>query len=185
MVLISAALFWDTPYRLGYEKWDVAITGEQWETIFKNFNSVNTCKNHCVFFYVGWKYRPFVLAALTAAGYKDMHSYYWIKTNQSVEGFRRYTYAVEELLFGYSLSMQKAKWTNHAPTNPIERCNWFSCPSVTTLYKCPQDGEILNIHEKPPEVARHILSWHCTPDDTVLIIGAGSGEMLSAPCELF
>ena len=52
--------------------------------------------------------------------------------------------------------------------------NYFTHPSLLTLAK-DTSGNVINVTEKPPELAAFLLGMFCKPGATVLIVGTGAG----------
>jgi hypothetical protein len=58
--------------------------------------------------------------------------------------------------------------------DPRLRPNFFSCPSVASLAK-DSSGAIINVTEKPPQLAEFLLGMFCKKGANVLIVGTGAG----------
>ena len=104
---------------------------------------------------------------------QQVQNFFWYKEGQySAVPTGQYGLAVEMGSVGSHPHASRAPQC--LPTDPRKRHNFFSCPSVTTLYQKDIGGPI-NPCQKPIQLSRQLIANHCPPGGNVLVIGFGAG----------
>lgn len=171
--IFTDAFYNDAPF--GYELFpgDDQVTPQWFMTQSKQFDAVNTKGNHVWIVIHKIEDTHIVMEAMKERNYKNIQQVFWHKPNHYVEGpIHKLTPVVEIVTFGCIPDSSGIHWNVSA--DPRERPNFFSCPSVASLAK-DTSGNIINVTEKPPELAAYLLSMFCKPGATVLIVGTGAG----------
>ena len=166
-------MYTDSPY--GYDLFpnDQQITVQSLLGQSKQYDAINT--KECSVWIVIHKIDDthIVKEAMTTRGYTNLQQVYWTKPNQYVAGpVYRLTPVVEVITFGCMPNGAAITW--NVSEDPRLRPNIFSCPSVASLAK-DSSGNVINVTEKPPELAEFLLGMFCKKGATVLIVGTGAG----------
>lgn len=176
-LFFSEMIYFDTPFGITDESWDVALDEQDLQKIFHQLAAVNQA-NHCVcVFKCKYSDLGMIKNVMEKNNFSDAHPIYWWKPDANVVGLKRYTFAVENLMVGY-LGGRRNNYFNESGlrTNPENRHNIIQTPRVRSLHKNSTDDLPLNTCESPPALAHTLAKIHCIPGDDVIIIGAGSGS---------
>ncbi len=167
--------YFDTPYGLfgNRLKWDQQITSTDMDMIFKQFNTQQQSKTCVAVLFHKPTDSTLIANVLTEAAFQELTHLYWHKTNHFTSTpVSSYTSSVEMLTIGFKPNRQNCNW--QMETDPRARHNFFDLPPVTTYTK-DEKGDPINICEKPPALAKKIISNHVPVGGNVLIVGAGAG----------
>lgn len=168
------------PYGLDLFKFDQQVTTSKLQAISKQFDAVQTGEAHVVMFMHKMDDSKMVREVLNDRRYIQPCNFCWIKPNHSVVGpVKAYTPAFEVGTVGFYPDRNQVPW--NVSEDPIERKNYIVCPSLKSLAK-NSDGNDINVTQKPPEIAEWLVSNHCSPGSTLLIIGPGAGGEVIGAC---
>ena len=174
-------MYTDAPF--GYELFphDQQITLQGLTNQSKQFDAINTKESHVWIVIHKVDDIGIVKEAMTARGYQNLQNVYWIKPDHYVAGpIHRLTPVVEVVTFGCLPNAQGIHW--NVSEDPRQRPNVFSCKSVGSLAR-DSSGNVINVTEKPPELAKHLLGMFCKKGGTVLIVGTGAGGCVKGALE--
>jgi hypothetical protein len=159
----------------------MATVGRQIMAMNVHPNTVMYCKSN-----------PFrmhlVKAFMEAAGFQDVHPFFWYKPTLQQRGLQKYSHAVEVGVIGYKGGRVNCRFNNHGLwSNPIHRQNIVMAKGVSGYYK-DDSGISVNSTESPPQLAKAFAEQHTLTDEWALVIGGGSGAdaigCLAAGCNV-
>lgn len=163
----------DLPYNQTDELWDHQITSSSLTGILKQADAANHATSHVIILWHKSDDTPLVKKILYERHYKNLQQVCWYKDNHYVSGPQGfYVNSWEMCTIGFQPNQASAP--HDMSLDPRKRHNFISCPSVTTLHK-KEDGTPVNPCQKPSAVAKWLISNHCGPGGTVLVIGHGAG----------
>ena len=114
--------------------------------------------------------------AMISQGFVGIEPFYWYKSDANNSGNpMRPISSVQMMIYGYS-SQTFADATHRLPKDPDRRHNLRFASKVSNLHRDAQ-GEVVNVTEKPPEIAQLFGDWFAkgTATNTALVLGAGAG----------
>ena len=162
------------PYGLNVADWDTLLTDSQLSLFFKQIAIINRAPSHVLSLHTHFADAGRIRQAMADHGYQHIHPLYVYKPNQNLKGTNQFIFAVDQILVGYKHSRNDIKLTFDDP-NPTMRHNLLFSHSVNSRFSV-SGNEPVNITQKHPGVAAYLGRVFCTPGDTVLVIGAGSGS---------
>ena len=166
-------MYTDAPFGFDLFPHDQQITAQWLISQSKQFDAINTKGNHVWIVIHKGDDQHIVKEAMEDRGYKNIQQVYWIMPDHYVEGaVNRFTPSVQVVSIGFIPDSGKIFWNVSA--DPRQRQNYFMHPSLLTLAK-DTSGNVINVTEKPPELAAFLLGMFCKPGATVLIVGTGAG----------
>ncbi len=167
------AMYNDAPFGYDLFPHDQQISVTTLTEQSKQFDAINTKSNHVWIVIHKVDDTHIVREAMVERNYKNIQQIYWYKRNQYCEGpVHRLTPAVDVMTFGCHPNAESITW--NVSDNPRERHNFIDIPSVLTLAK-DSSGNIINVTEKPPELAAFLCGMFCQKGSTILVIGTGAG----------
>lgn len=172
-------IIFDLPYNLLDLTWDVAITRAFMDNFLKQVIAINNCENYVVVLYHTMSMTSMLYDALSDAHFQHMTPFFWHKTDHLTQTpMSSYTQSVECGTIAFKGSRDKNAF--NMSRDPRQRHNFIDTPSVTT-YRRDDNKEVINPCQKPPALAKWLVSNHCQPGSTVLVCGAGAlGEVEGA-----
>ena len=166
-------MYTDAPFGYGLFPHDTQITTQGMVNQSKQFDAINTKQAHVWIVIHKMDDTHIVKEAMTTRGYQNIQHIYWNKPNHYVPGsVHRLTPVIEVMSVGCTPNAAAITW--NVSLDPRQRPNLFSCPSVAALAK-DSNGHVINVTEKPPQLAEYLLSMFCKKGATVLIVGTGAG----------
>ena len=170
----TALIFWDMPFGKRIAKWDGRVlTREECLRFLLQLPAFNSAKACTLCLCLEVEEYGVVASAVRECGWVGCHKFTWIKKNHNAEGVRCYIYASEIFLIAYKPHPKQTQWF-HPATNPVDRPDHVVLPAAKDVVLAA-DGAEVNVHRKPPELAKFFASVHCAPGDWALVAGAGSG----------
>jgi len=167
-------MHWDMPYGLDVADWDTLLTDSQLTLFFQQIAIINKATCHVITLHTHFADAGRIRAAMANHGYQHIHPLYVYKPNQNLKGTNQFIFAVDLILVGYKSSRNDIK-LSFADPNPTMRHNLIYSHSVNSRFSM-SDGVPVNITQKHPGVAAYLGEVFCSPGDTVMVIGAGSGS---------
>lgn len=172
-LMFTAAMYHDSPFGFELFPHDQQITTQSLTNQSKQFDAMNTLSNHVWIVVHKIEDTIIVKDAMENRGYKNLQQVYWHKPNHYVAGpVNRLTPVVEIVTIGFNPDSSAMHW--NVSEDPRLRPNFFSCPSVASLAR-DSNGNVINVTEKPPQLAEFLLGMFCKKGANVLIIGTGAG----------
>ena len=164
----------DAPFGYDLFPHDQQITTQALINQSKQFDAMNTSTGHVWIVIHKIDDTVIVKEAMVARGYQNIQQVFWEKPNHYVAGpVRRLTPAISEITsIGFNPDSSAIHW--NVSDDPRLRPNVFSCPSVASLAK-DSHGHVINVTEKPPQLAEFLLGMFCKKGANVLIVGTGAG----------
>ena len=161
------------PYGVTEEPWDRQISYNEIVNYLKQCDAVQQADSYVVILWHKVKDAALVEDAMKNRHLQQVQNFFWYKEGQySAVPTGQYGLACEIGSVGCHPDAGKAPQC--LPTDPRKRHNFFSCPSVTSLYQKGVGGPI-NPCQKPIELSRRLIANHCPPGGNVLVIGFGAG----------
>ena len=179
MIITIGGVLFDMPYGITGEEWDKRLDAKKMDRILKQVAATTKSKKWFSFNWHSPEMTTDVLASLKKNSYQEMQHLCWYKPGHfTPTPVSSYTSAWEMGTIGFHPSRIEVPF--NVSSDARERHNHISVPSLTTKHK-DSDGEVINSCQKPPELAKWIVSSHCFPNTWVLVLGAGAGgEILGA-----
>ena len=172
-LMFTAAMYHDSPFGFGLFPHDQQITTQSLSNQSKQFDAMNTQANHVWIVIHKIEDTIIVKEAMESRGYKNLQQAYWGKPNHYVAGpVSRMTPVIEIATVGFNPDSGSIHW--NVSDDPRLRPNFFSCPSVASLAR-DSTGTVINVTEKPPQLAEWLLGMFCKKGSNVLIVGTGAG----------
>ncbi len=171
--MFTAAMYTDSPFGFELFPHDQQITVTSMTNQSKQFDAFNTLSAHAWIVIHKIDDTHIVKEAMENRGYKNLQQVFWHKPGHYVNGaMSRMTPVIEVVTIGCTPNADAIHW--NVPSDPRARPNLFSCPSVLSLAK-DSTGNIINVTEKPPQLAEFLLGMVCKKGSNVLIVGTGAG----------
>ena len=172
--MFTAAMYTDAPFGYDLFPHDQQITVQSLINQSKQFDAMNTLSSHVWIVIHKIDDTIIVKEAMTARGYQNIQHAFWQKPNHYVAGpIHRLTPQVSEIIsIAFNPDSSSIHW--NVSEDPRLRPNFFSCPSVASLAR-DSNGNVINVTEKPPQLAEWLLGMFCKKGSNVLIVGTGAG----------
>lgn len=172
MFAYVAAVYWDMPYGITQEAWDVLQSPKDFTKVLKQVAALQKSTSWVFFVWCN----PVVVGELTKCfkdnGYGDTQMFYWVKPNHNtMTRVSSLTSSVENGILASYPHSGAVNW--NVSLSSRERSNYTILPSVTTLSKNAMNNPV-NPCQKPPLLSKFILEMNCMPSETVLVLGSGA-----------
>jgi len=170
-------LYFDEPFGLQKADWDQeAVTKEQRKRQLDMFAAVDRSSDSVVVFCCKASSIGEVMECLRESSWsKAVQPVYWYK-----KGFNKMATstqllnAVECFVVGRKSDRAVRCKVAGMSTDPLLRHNFFELPQLRK-YLTSENGEPVNIYEKPGGVIQWFLERFTTPSANIVIVGAGAG----------
>ncbi len=167
-----AAVYWDMPYGITQEAWDVLQSPKDFNKVLKQVAALQKSTSWVFFAWCN----PIVVGELTKCfkdnGYADTQMFYWVKPNHNtMTRVSSLTSSVENGILACYPHSGAVNW--NVSLSSRDRSNYTILPSVTTLCKNAMNNPV-NPCQKPPLLSKFILEMNCMPSETVLVLGSGA-----------
>lgn len=161
------------PYGIVNEDWDSVISDAKLDRIFKQFIAQNQTSTSFFFCWHTPSMTPQVSTAMTNNGFQEQQHLFWHKTDHYTQTpATSYTSSVEMGTIGFKPHRTAVPF--NMAVDARHRHNFIEMPAVTTYEKDDHNMQV-NPCQKPPGLSKWIVSNHCPPNSSVLVIGAGAG----------
>ena len=171
--MFTAAMYTDSPFGFDLFPHDQQITVTSMMNQSKQFDAFNTLSAHAWIVVHKIDDTHIVKEAMEMRGYKNLQQVFWEKPGHYVNGaMSRLTPVIEVVTIGCTPNADAIHW--NVSSDPRLRPNLFSCPSVLSLAR-DSTGTVINVTEKPPQLAEFLLGMVCKKGSNVLIVGTGAG----------
>ena len=177
MFFFSEIMFFDEPFGLGKAPWDkAAVTKEQRKQLLSMFGAVDRSDDSVVVFCCKVELVGEVVECLKDSSWsKSVGPVYWYKRGfNKMATNNQLLNAVECFVVGRKSDRGMRSKVAGMPTDPLHRHNFLECPQLRKYFKC-ENGDPVNIYEKPGAVIQWFLERFTTPSATIVIVGAGAG----------